>query len=262
MTEAFVSAMSNVDQYAASTVEKYHVAADTESTSHRAADELIPLIKQWGRQYLQGITLSGAYAKNTAVSLCSDVDVLIALKPVLGKEMKNIFWSLFEFLSEHDVPVQTRTVSLQAQALGMKVDLIPACRDRGTGNILFNKKSGGDVHTDLTQHVHLVGNSGRQQEICALKIWRERNKLDFPSLYLELTVLKALESEPYGKLTHNVAAVLRYIGNRLEQAEVHDPANEDNVVSNDLSAKEKNCIAKAARDALYRDEENWKKILW
>jgi hypothetical protein len=140
------------------------------------------------------------------------VDVLIALKPVPGKELKNIFWSLFEFLSDHDVPVQTRTVSMQVHALGMKVDVIPAYRDRGSGSVLFNKRSGGDVHTDLTQHVHLVGNSGRQEEICALKIWRERNKIDLPSLYLELTVLKALESEPYGKLTHNVTAVLRYIG--------------------------------------------------
>jgi hypothetical protein len=252
--------MSNVDQYAASVVEEYHVAADTESPSHRAADEPIPPIKQWGKQYLQGITLSGAYAKNTAVSLCADVDVLISLKPVPGKDMKNIFWSLFEFLSDRDLAVQTRTVSMQVKALGMKVDLIPACRESGGSSILFNKRTGGDVHTDLTQHVHLVGNSGRQQEICALKIWRERNKLDFPSLYLELTVLKALESEPYGKLTHNVTAVLRYIGNRLEQVEVRDPANEDNVVSNDLSAAEKRAIGKAARAALY--DENWKKILW
>jgi hypothetical protein len=216
MTEALVFTMSNVDQYAASVVEEYHVAADTESPWHRAADELVPLIKPWGGQYLQGITLSGAYAKNTAVSLCSDVEVLIALKPVPGKEMKDIFWSLFEFLSDHDAPVQTRTVSMQVKALGMRVDLIPACRERGSGCVLF-KKTGGDVHTDLTQHMHLVGNSGRQQEICALKIWRERNRLDFLSLYLELTVLKALESEPYGQLTHNVAAVLRYIGNRFEQ---------------------------------------------
>jgi hypothetical protein len=260
MTEVLVSAMSNVDQYAASVVEEYHVAADTESPSHRAADELVPLIKQWGKQFLQGITLSGAYAKKTAVSFYSDVDVLIALKPVPGKEMKNIFWSLFEFLSDHDVPVQTWAVSMQVKALGMKVDLIPAYRERGSGCVLFNKKTGGDVHTDLTQHVHLVGNSGRQQEICALKIWRECDKLDLPSLYLEPTVLKALESQLYGQLTHNVAAVLRYIGNRFEQVEVRDPANEDNVVSNDLSAKEKKAIAKAARDALY--DENWKKILW
>jgi hypothetical protein len=105
-----------------------------------------------------------------------------------------------------------------------------------------------------------VGSSGRQQEICAVKIWRERNKLEFPSLYLELTVLKALESEPYGQLSHNVLTALRYIGNRFEKLVVRDPANDDNVVSNDLSAAEKKTIAKAARDVTY--DENWKKILW
>ena len=76
---------------------------------------------------------------------------------------------------------------------------------------------------------------------------------------LDMLILKALESEPYGKLTQNVVAVLRYIGNLFVQVEVRDPANEDNVVSNDLSAAEKKAIGKAARDALY--DENWKKIL-
>ena len=251
--------MCSVEHYASSTVEKYHVAADTESTSHRAADEVIPLIKQWGKQYLQDIKLSGAYAKNTAISLSSDVDVLITLNPVTGKDVKNIFWSLFEYLSDHDLRPESRRVSIQVHALKMKVDLIPSYRDRG-GSILFNKKTGTEIHTDLNQHVHVVGSSGRQQEICALKIWRERNKLEFPSLYLELTVLKALESEPYGQLSHNVLTALRYVGNRFEKVVVRDPANDDNVVSNDLSAAEKKSIAKAARDVTY--DKNWKKILW
>ena len=134
--------MSTVEQYAASTVEKYHVAADTESTSHRAADEVIPLIKQWGKQYLQDIKLSGAYAKNTAISLSSDVDVLITLNPVTGKDIKNIFWSLFEYLSDHDLRPESRRVSIQVQALKMKVDLIPSYRDRG-GSVLDRVGDGG-----------------------------------------------------------------------------------------------------------------------
>ena len=176
-----------------------------------------------------------------------------------GKDIKNIFWSLFEYLSDHDQRPESRRLSIQVQALKMKVDLIPSYRDRG-GSVLFNKKTGEEIHTDLNQHVHLVGSSGRQQEICALKIWRERNKLELPSLYLELTVLKALESEAYGQLSHNVLTALRYIGSRFEKAVVRDPANEDNLVSNDLSAKEKKAIAKAAQDVVY--DENWKKILW
>jgi hypothetical protein len=40
---------------------------------------------------------------------------------------------------------------------------------------------------------------------------------------------------------------------------IRDPANSENVVSNDLSEKAKKSIAKAARDAIY--QEDWEKIL-
>ena len=253
--------MVSADQYVASIVEKCRVAVDTGSPAHRAADEVIPLLKQWGGQYLLGITLSGAYAKNTAISLSSDVDVLVALSPVPGREMKGIFWNLAEFLADRDLRPHTRNVSIQVEKNDFKIDVIPVCRGRGAAsNILFNKRSGSEVHTDVAQHVHLVGNSGRQQEICALKIWRERAQLDFPSLYLELTVLHALEGERFGQLADNLMTVWRYIASRFEKVNVRDPANDENIVSNDLSAADRKAIAKAARDAQYG--ENWKKMLW
>ncbi|HTW59988.1 MAG TPA: hypothetical protein VMD99_17820 [Terriglobales bacterium] len=265
--------MPTVEQYAASVVEKYLVTPATDSPAHRAADAVIPLLKQWGKQYLQGIVLSGAYAKNTAISLSSQVDLLVSLNPVPGLGMKSVFWSLFEFLTDHDLRPRTRNVSIQIQIEGLAVDLIPACRDRtASGNLqskpsesasataLFNKRTGLAVQTDPARHIHLIANSGRQQEICALKIWRERQSLDFPSLYLELTVLQALQSERFGQVAENVLAVLRSIAARFEQAVVRDPANPDNIISHDLKPDEKQAIAKAARSALY--DENWKKILW
>ncbi len=143
----------------------------------------------------------------------------------------------------------------------MFLDLIPSCRDGSSGgNVLFNKRSGMAVQTDVAQHVHLVANSGRQQEICALKIWRERNSLDFPSLYLEMTVLKALETERFGQLADNVLAVLRFLASRFPEVVVRDPANARNILSNDLTSQAKRAIAVAARTALY--DENWKKIIW
>jgi hypothetical protein len=252
--------MLTVDQYAASIVEKYFVTPETGSDAHRAADALIPLVKQWGKQYLHGITLSGAYAQGTAVSLSSNVDVLVTLNQVPGLGMKNIFWSLFEFLSDQEMRPRTRNVTIQVQSKGMFVDLIPACRGRSSTHMLFNKRTGAQVETDVARHVHLISNSGRQQEICAMKIWRERMGLDFPSLYLELTVLHALEGERFGQVADNVLVVLRYIAAKFEQLAIHDPANEENVVSNDLQPAEKHAIAKAARSALY--DENWKKIVW
>jgi hypothetical protein len=251
--------MQTVEQYAASMVEKYLVLPDTGSAAHRAADAVIPLVKQWGKQYLQGITLSGAYAQGTAVSLASHVDLLISLSAVPGLGMKSVFWSLFEFLTDRELLPRTRNVTIQVQSEGLGVDLIPECRGK-VGNLLFNKKTGTAVETDVGRHVHLVSSSGRQQEICALKIWRERMGLDFPSLYLELTVLHALDGERFGQVADNVLTVLRYIAAKFEHVVVRDPANEENVVSNDLKPEEKQAIAKAARGALY--DENWKKIVW
>ena len=250
-----------VDQYAASIVEKYRVIPDTGSAPHRAADDVIPLLKRWGQQHLLGITLSGAYAKNTAVTLSSHVDILIMLTPIPGMDMKKVFWSLFEYLTDHDLSPIARNVSIQIRSHGLHVDLIPACRDGGSsGNVLFNKRTGNAVPTDVGQHIHLVSNSGRQQEICALKIWRERNGLEFPSFLLDLTVLRALETERFGQLADNVLGVIRYLSNRFEQAVVRDPANPSNIVSNDLDDDAKQAIAKAARSVLY--DENWKKIIW
>ena len=73
-------------------------------------------------------------------------------------------------------------------------------------------------------------------------------------------MLRALETERFGQLADNVLAVLRYLSNRFEATVVQDPANPENVLSNDLGASEKKAIAKMARNALY--DENWKKIIW
>ena len=263
--EGGFSIVLTTDQYATSIVEKYRVVAGTGSRSHHAADKIIPVIKQWGKQHLAGITLSGAYAKNTAIALSANVDILVELSPDTGMEIKTIFWNLFKYLSDQDLHPHTRDVAIRLRSGGLDVDLIPAGRDRETsGNVLFdvlfNKRAGRAVHTDIARHIHLVANSGRQQEICALKIWRERMALDFPSLYLECTVLQALESERFGQLADNVLAVMRYLSQRFEQAVVADPANAENLLSSDLSAAEKRVIATAARGALY--DENWKKMLW
>jgi hypothetical protein len=174
-------------------------------------------------------------------------------------DIKKVYWTLFSFLTDRDLRPHTRNVSIQLQMKEHCVDLIPAYRD-DSGYVLFNKRSHNPVHTDVSKHIHAVASSGRQQEICALKIWRERNSLDFPSFYLELTALHALESERFGQLADNVLTVLRHIGSHFEQITVRDPANSKNIVSDDLSATDKRAVARAARDVLYN--ENWKKMMW
>ena len=211
---------------------------------------------------MRGMTPSGAYAKGTAISLCTDIDILIALKPIPGMEMRDVFWSLFEFLTGRNLRPEAHSVAMRVRHKNVKVDLIPACLVDGKPHehMLFHKDSAPEIRTNVAEHVHLVSSSGRAQEICALKIWRERNALDFPSLYLELTALEGLAGHRFGQLADNVLAVLRYISERLRKVTVRDPANEDNVISDSLTASEKQLLAKAASKALF--DEDWKRILW
>ena len=111
------------------------------------------------------------------------MDVLVSLNPVLSLEINNLFWKLFEYLLHENLQPRARTVSIQVAIQGRNVDLIPSYRDCGSSSdILYDKKSGKEVETEVARHVHLIANSGRQQEICAFKIWRGRNRLEFPSL--------------------------------------------------------------------------------
>jgi hypothetical protein len=150
---------------------------------------------------------------------------------------------------------------MRIQYKGIDIDLLPACTAEGVSHdhIVFDKNSARGIGTNVAQHAHLA-NSGRTQEICALKIWRARSSLDFPSLYLELTAIAALEKERFGQLADNVMTALRYISARLPKAVIRDPANPDNVISDALTASEKQIIAKAAAKEL--SDENWKRILW
>jgi len=54
--------------------------------------------------------------------------------------------------------------------------------------------------------------------------------------------------------------VLRYFAGRFEQAVIRDPANPDNVVSDDLALAQKKIVARAARKAL--EDDDWEKIIW
>ena len=114
--------------------------------------------------------------------------------------------------------------------------------------------------TNVAEHLRVVTGSGRAQEIRALKIWRERQRLDFSSFYLELTVIDALRGRRSQELAENVRRVLQYLVDDFPRARVVDPANPHNVISDGYGPEEKRAIAMAARKAL--GMRRWQQVLW
>lgn len=109
--------------------------------------------------------------------------------------------------------------------------------------------------TNVTQHIQHVIRGGRLGETRIIKLWRNQKGLDFPSFYLELTVINAL-SRQYGALSDNVLKVFHYLSNSFSNARVVDPANTNNIIFDDLTAAEKARIASAAEQALRAPDWN------
>src|SRR5205807_2772436 len=86
LREVFIPELDTADHYVASVIDQHRVDTGPESAAQAAALEVMPLVKEWGTNYLRGMTPSGAYAKGTALCLCTDIDLLIALKPIPGME--------------------------------------------------------------------------------------------------------------------------------------------------------------------------------
>jgi hypothetical protein len=250
----------------------------------RAARDLFPALREWAGPHLVDICLSGSYAKKTATSLGTDVDVFVSLNDFRGQNIKDIFWELFHWLAHRGLRPQAQNVSLRLERRGIAIDVVPGrLRPSGRGPVesrfskdirsrtglpeslwppegdhtLYWRKKDSWIQTNVAEHIRLIKGSGRTQEIRALKIWRERQRLNFSSFYLELTViecLRGLRSARLGAdglgLEGNVRRVLRYLADDFTQALVVDPCNPNNVISDDYGAEEKRVIAAAARTAL------------
>ncbi len=270
------------DEYVASVIAKYAVGAGQGSPAQRAAGDLGPVVTNWANRWLLQTSLSGSYAKGTATSLGTDVDIFISLRDMPGKGMKEIYWSLFQFCADRGLKPQAQNVSVRVKSNGMQVDLVPGRRreadTEGSGSAfsrgararapaphtLYRRKKDSWVQTNVLEHVKVVAGSGRTDEIRAMKIWRERNHLDFPSFYLELMTIEALKGNRSNGLAERVSAVLRHIAERFLQARVVDPANTNNVISDDLDLDEKRAVMNAARVSLQRIswQRNWEQVLW
>jgi hypothetical protein len=83
-----------------------------------------------------------------------------------------------------------------------------------------------------------------------IKLWRTQKGLEFPSLYVELAVIKALEGRFLAPLADNVRTVFAYLRDSILTARFVDPANTNNIISDDLTVAEKQAIRAAAVAAL------------
>ena len=221
---------------------------------------LMPALQEWGGQYLRQVQPSGSFAKGTANKSGTDIDLFVSISENVTDTMRDIYNSLFNKMTEKGYQPKKQNVSINVTVNGYSVDLVPAKRQDGRSedHSLYRRKADTWTKTNVTTHISHVARSGRTQEIRVIKLWRNQKGLDFPSFYLELTVIDAL-ARASGGLGDKVWSALHYLRDTFPTARVIDPANTNNVVSDDLTNAEREKIKAAAAAAI--QGRDWGKIV-
>lgn len=250
-------------------LQKYN-ARDLTPYSHAIA-ELKRNLTEWANTCYIDILDSGSRAKGTAISIASDVDYLVSLASECNANnggLKACYDTLFTKLNGIYYPVKKQNVSVRLNLHGLSVDITPARKMSGNTNYhtLHVSKSQTWKQTNIQKHINDISQSGRTNEIKLLKIWRELNKLDFPSIYLEYLLVDNIlfnKTKDASKLADNVWHVFNELaktqGNPLF-ARIVDPANSNNILSDLMTTAEKNTIINYAKAA--KTVANWNQIFW
>jgi hypothetical protein len=245
------------DAYLTQILEREAVDTGIFSPLRRTYTIIAPSIQTWANRYLLGVSPSGSFAKGTANKSGTDIDLFISLSQTVPESLADMYDSLFKRLRDDGYSPRKQNVSIGITISGVSIDLVPGKRQNpfSTDHSLFLSKTGTWTKTNVETHVRHVTAARRQREIRVLKLWRNQKGLDFPSFYLELTVIEALSRAGlFNSLSENVKICLEYIRDNLLRARVVDPANTNNIISNDLPVSSKTMIARAADNAL---RGNW-----
>jgi len=248
------------DDYVNSVLSRYVVNRTAAITAGQA---VYPIVKAWAGTQLDEGKFSGSHAKGTGIAGTVDTDIFISLKPDTTNTLKEIYDSLAQTMRNNGYTPKLQNVSIRVSHGGMQVDLVPGVKHSGNSNYhwLYVSRSGRErTQTNIDLHISQVTNSGRINEIRAMKVWAKNHGLDFPSINLELTVIAALSGYRVGNTASNVLTILEYLRDRFAYARVQDPANTANIISEDLTQAEKQAIASQA--GVSKSKPTWGEIIW
>lgn len=226
-----------------------------------AGSPLLEIVKKWANTYLVKTSLSGSISKGTAISLCADADYFISLSSLTPNTLAEIHETLYDAVTNAGYVARKQNVSIGVNVNNLKIDLVPGKRQSQYGNdhSLYRRKANTWTKTNIDTHISTVRTSNRQSEIKLAKIWRELHGLDFPSFYLEMAVIAALKKGRIRQLGNNFWKVLEFFID-LPTQKYTDPANTNNIISDDLTLSEKKLVA--AKAVISRNQQNWGTIVW
>jgi hypothetical protein len=247
--------VNEADLYLHAVVNRHRASADDGRPS-QLRRQIEGVLRNWTfGGYLESVTLSGSQAKATALR-DSDVDLFLSLSPDTPGPLTAVHASLADHFRDY-IP-RPRNVSLRIRLDGSTVDLVPGRRRASsTHHTLWQLRYNTWLQTDIGEQIRHVRCAGLGTETVALKLWRRRHALRFPSFLLELCVIDTLQTRR--RISESLWKLLEFLAADFPGARLLDPANSNNTVTDLLTVEEKLRIAATADVSLRAG--SWAEIL-
>lgn len=160
------------DKYVNSVVAK-HTPIITYSVAQKI-QELVSHIHLWANGHQYTPKLSGSHAKGTAITGTTDIDIFISLDPSVKdyNTLENVYVTLRNRFSLAGYSVREQNVSIGIDHAGLKIDLVAGVKHHilGLDHSLWKRKTSTRTKTNIDSHINLIKNSGRVEDIKAVKI--------------------------------------------------------------------------------------------
>lgn len=247
------------DEYIQNLLLKYAVNV---AGAKAAGNMIYPVLETWGNQYLKDASYSGSLAKGTGISASTDADIFLSLSSTTSGTLAEVYSSLYNAVTTAGYTARKQDVSIGVTVNGYSIDLVPGRRQSqyGSDHSLYRNRKGTWTQTNVDTHISYVTGSSRISEIRILKLWRLRHGLSISSFYLEMAVIDSLRYARVGNTPANVWQALEHFRDKIETTQYIDPANTNNIVSDDCTRVEKAAIAAKARESL--GKRTWQEIVW
>lgn len=202
---------------------------------------------------------AGSYGKKTIIRERYDLDIVIYWPKTTQYTIKDIYDGVGKRLKEKWQVVNSKNVSWEIPFRdGFHIDVVPgrAIDDSYKEANLYRVDTGTTLKTSIKTHIDTVRNSGRRDVIRLMKLWRERKSVPFKKSFL-LEMMTIDGSKGISALPSQVLSALQYIRDNIETAQVKDPANSNNSLSDDISTSDKRRIRNITESTL---NSNWNEV--
>lgn len=212
---------------------------------------------------------AGSYRKGTMILESHDLDLVIYYPCDSNKNLYEIFTEVKAILQRNGYSPREKNVALRCirkwtsmNYPNFHIDVVPAkARDDDYDYAsLYKSQDDTWLQTNIFIHEEAVKETRRRNLIKLLKLWKARNGIDCTTFILELVFIRYLDTleSVSSNIETLLSGILCYIRDTIETIKLVDPANTNNIVSNDLSDSQRYQLHRHAKNAC--DAQYWSQV--